>query len=580
MDSRPGVHGAGPLQTILSSSLRKLLLYRATKKADTLRGFRFSRCRLNARRSNARLPVARRCGEPHTERIYRGSQATFFLAARRDAKHFPMRHWKPVVLLLLLIAASLLVERLVVEAKKHRSPVLLPPRRNHAENRFNVLLIAMETTRRGHLSCYGYDRETTPNLDRLAADGLRFTHAEAVSNWTLPTHASMFSGLYPDSHGARFLSKDELPDPSLEQYEGRMVPACRTMAELLLEAGYRTGAVCGNPGYLDRRFQLDQGFEHYDARPGVPPNWYRPAEQITDEAIRWLKYGMQVEPERPFFLFLNYMDPHHPYNPPPEYVRRFAKHNDDELRPRREKYFRDLFVRVNQDGETLTEKQSALLVDRYDGEIAYTDHEIGRLIDWLRGWNLYQDTIIILTGDHGEALGEHGVRGHCFRLYEGELAVPMIVKLPHSEARGVRDEGVQHVDVLPTVLDRLGLPCPGEVQGQSMLDLKPRDLLAAKHLDYRMLGFPPPLGQNQWALYRGRMKYVQYADYPPELFDLENDPGEMVNLARKRPDEVRTLHHALDQLRQNIRPLGPFTPAVMPQNKKTAEKLRELGYAE
>lgn len=451
-------------------------------------------------------------------------------------------------------------------------------------NPYNVVLISLDTVRADHLSCYGYQRRTTPHLDELAEDGLRFRNCAATSNWTLPTHASMFTGLYPESHGARFYSPEEIGSGYEEEQEteGRLPEKCLTLAEILNTAGYRTGAIVANFGYLGHKFQLDQGFEHYDATRGQPPEWYRKADVITDEATRWL-HDQQFQ-SRPFFLCLNYMDPHHPYNPPPSTMSSLAPQYtlQDDLVPREESYFREIMVKTSLERKELPEGGWEWLTARYDGEIAFMDGEIGRLMDYLRSNDLYDETLIIVTADHGEGLGEHNTLGHCFRMHEPVLAVPLLVKLPLNSETGVRDERASHVDILPIVLDVLGIPSPAELPGRSLNQLKAepaRDVFATKHFDQKMATYLPPLNQKQSVLYRGPLKYIEYPAKEPELFDLLNDPQELVNLAKQKPELVRELASAMKRHQRNCPAVSNYEQAINTESSSDSLKaLRELGY--
>jgi arylsulfatase A-like enzyme len=464
----------------------------------------------------------------------------------------------------------------------------------------NVLLISLDTTRRDHLSCYGYARPTTPDLDALAADGMLFEKCIAVSNWTLPTHASMLCGLFPTSHGAHLLPIDE---PLTREGHPDLLPSgvlsdsCVTLAEVLQAAGYRTGAVVANTLYLQRAYGLDRGFDYYDDRCDCevcrPPQRpaaqrripYRRADEITDLALRWLKSDSQG---KNFFLWLNYLDPHDPFFPPAPYDTRFR----DEASRRVEQTFGGarnwevetawwggLRDRLLVTGERLPPEARSWLVSQYDGEIAFMDEQIGRLLNWLRSSGLYERTIIVVTGDHGENFGEHHLLDHNFQLYEPEVAVPLLVKLPFSRSAGARvQEGVQHTDLMPTVLEALSLPVPAVVQGRSLLrESETADLMVEAYINPEHARIAPRFNRIQWALYRGHYKYLEYSDGQRELYNLSVDPGELSDLAKKRPAVVEELAGALSQRRREIRPLGP--PQVATRLRPdTEQKLRDLGY--
>ena len=384
----------------------------------------------------------------------------------------------------------------------------------------NVLLISLDTTRRDHLSCYGYERPTTPNIDALANEGLLFTRAAAVSSWTLPTHVSMLTGLYPRTHGAHFMAQDEesaVPEFSL----GAMTPSCRTLAEVLDVAGFNTGAIVSNSYFLQPKLGLNRGFHHYDFTQAGEPLFYRPAEEITDAAVDWL--GKQANP---FFLFLNYMDPHAPYLPPEPYDRRFASFPEQgELRRSFAdwKAYTERTAQVKQGGKPLSEREAAYFRDQYDGELAYLDAEVGRLLDWLRDQDRFDDTLIVVTSDHGEAFGEHGVAGHGVTLYEHQLAIPLIVKPPGSANAERIDVRVSQVDIFPTVLEILGMEVPGDIQGASVLERHDRERFVEKR--------SKKTGQWEFAIYRDAKKV--YFKRPKgggsevELYDLSLDPAEV-----------------------------------------------------
>ena len=436
----------------------------------------------------------------------------------------------------------------------------------------NVLLISLDTTRRDHLSCYGYSRSTTPNLDALAERGLLFEHAVAVSSWTLPAHASMLTGLYPRTHGAHFMAEGEesaVPEFSL----GAMAPSCLTLAEILDDAGFRTGAIVANSYFLQPKLGLNQGFHHYDFEQAGAPLFYRPAEEITDAALEWLAHQSS-----PFFLFLNYMDPHAPYLPPAPHDRRFASLPDHESMRQRFgswKAYVERTARVKRGAEPLSAREASFFRDQYDGELAYVDAQVGRLFDGLRARGRFDDTLIVVTSDHGEAFGEHGVAGHGVTLYEHQLAIPLIVKPPGSDVAERVDSRVSQVDIMPTVLAILDMEIPAATQGTSVFDRRPRDRFVEKR--------SKKTGLWDVAVYRDAMKLLTREDESDprvELYDLDRDPEEIDDLSVADASTRQALEDSLRRWRTRIRPLARGSKPEVGFSESEQEALRALGYVD
>jgi arylsulfatase A-like enzyme len=388
----------------------------------------------------------------------------------------------------------------------------------------NVLLITLDTTRYDRLSFYGYSRKTSPNLDALAERSVVFERGVAASSWTLPSHASIFTGKFPSSHGADYDPEGPLrltaaiSGPSdWDQYRARgLSPEETTLAETLHGKGYRTGAVVGGP-WLKRVFGLDRGFEHYDDE-GIGDVNGRLASEVTAAALDYLE---SVD-GGPFFLFLNYFDPHGPYDAPAPF------------------------------GGTFGPEPS----DRYDEEILYMDHHVGRLFEGMKRLGVYDDTLIVVTADHGELLGEHGKMGHGATLYEEEIRVPFLVKHPGSAVPpGRRDEARHHVDVPRIVLEGSG--------GDSLLlsEVRPLPVMSAEG-SFR-------------ALYFGRRKLLWNSLGRHALFDLESDPGEERPLAAE--DETESAVAALERIVSSLPPPGVTGPPVT-LDDETRKALRSLGY--
>ena len=385
----------------------------------------------------------------------------------------------------------------------------------------NILLVTIDTLRADALGSYG-GHAATPNLDALAAHGARFTFAHAHAVVTLVSHTSILTGTYPYEHGIR------------DNTGYRLRPNEPTVATLLRPRGYATGAFVG--GFpLDRRFGLTPGFDVYDDRmtrsgaPGEPAERERPADAVVASALDWIG----AQPGK-WFAWVHVYDPHEPYQPPGEFATRFA-------------------------------------ANPYLGEVSWTDAALGPLFDRLRA--LPRPTLVVVTGDHGESLGEHGERTHSLFAYEPTLHVPLIVaeiRKDSNDTKGlVVDSPVRHVDLLPTILASAGEPAAGS--GTSLLQT-----INAGRGDERPSYFEAMSAAvtRGWAPLRGvlvgREKYI---DLPiVELYDLAADPTENANVARTHADRARVMVETLKQF--NVTP-----PArAQTETADTIERLRSLGY--
>src|SRR6478672_5183218 len=282
----------------------------------------------------------------------------------------------------------------------------------------NVVVITIDTLRADHVGCYGYKQIRTPNIDALAGDGARFERAYTAVPVTLPSHTVMFTGTYPMRSGMHDFAANKL---------GAGQP---TLASVLKEHGYTTGAVIGS-AVLDSRFGLNRGFDfyydHFDFNRLQESNleeMERPGNVVADQTLEWLGKNYQKQ----FFLWMHFYDPHHPYQPPEPFA---AEYRD---RP-------------------------------YDGEIAFADSQVGRLITFLKEKGLYTNTLIVLSGDHGESLGEHGEKTHGFFIYNATLHVPFMIHLPGTASPRTVPDLISLADLMPTVLQTLKMGTPSQVQG-------------------------------------------------------------------------------------------------------------------
>jgi arylsulfatase A-like enzyme/predicted Zn-dependent protease len=407
--------------------------------------------------------------------------------------------------------------------------------------RWNVLVVTLDTTRADYLGCYGRQSARTPHFDRLAAEGFLFEHAVSAAPITLPSHSTIFTGTYPPVHGVR--------DNGLFQLPGGVT----TLAEILKGEGYATAAAVGSYP-LSHEFGIAQGFDLYDDhitinaedpaghRKAAPKNLYfdeRSAVQVNDAILPWLREHL----DRPFFAWIHYWDAHHPHIPPEPYSQLYPQ-------------------------------------DLYQGEIAFVDNSFGTILRALDEGGALERTLIVIVGDHGEGRGEHFEDTHSMLAYDSTLHVPLILKVP-GMAGGRRIGGrVGTVDILPTLLDLLGIGRrPEEIQGRSFLSqMRAPDSAATGREVHYAEALSPRLSYG-WgelrALYRGNLKYIHGPR--PELFDLEADPRELQNLAPGRPTEAAQLKQDLEVFLAR-QPKHQADDAVKAQDAEVRQRLAALGY--
>ncbi len=419
----------------------------------------------------------------------------------------------------------------------------------------NIVVITLDTTRADHLGCYGYERDTSPRIDALAAESVVYERAISTSSWTLPAHASLFTGKFTTSHGAHYDPEGPLRlldaidgRPSWDSYRARgIAPTDRTLASSLREAGYATGAVVAGP-WMKKPFGLQTGFDWYDDEQ-ISSVAGRLATDVTDRALGWLESKRTA----PFFLFLNYYDPHTPYGAPGAYLTRYLPSDTNPA---------DLANRRPSEEE---------MIGLYDGEIAYMDEHLGRLFDRLKEWELYDDAWIIITADHGELLGEHGLQGHGKFLFQPELHIPFIVKYPAGMHAPRRESGyVQLVDVMPLVLHELGLELPDDIQG--VVPGRGTHPIVAE--TYPLEAISP---HGHWrALYEGDMKYAWNSAGKHLLFDLAKDPDELTNLTGPQAARAAELDASLRTYLDGLPRPDPTVAGEL--DEQTKEALKSLGY--
>jgi arylsulfatase A-like enzyme/Tfp pilus assembly protein PilF len=397
-------------------------------------------------------------------------------------------------------------------------------------DRLNLLLVTLDTTRADRIGAYGNANVETPAFDRLAREGVLFEQAVSVAPLTLPAHATLFTGKFPPEHGIRdnggfFLGEEQ-----------------ETLAEILKVRGYRTGGFV-SAFVLDSKWGVGQGFDTYfdsfdlgKAKHVSLGSIQRPANEVTDQVIPWIREAKGL----PFFAWLHLYDAHTPYRPPEPFATKYNRHP-------------------------------------YNGEIAFADSQMERVLEELDAQGLTDRTVIIVIGDHGEGLGDHGEAAHGFFIYNSVTHVPFVIRAPYSRTQGRRvADPVRQVDLLPTALDLLNLAPPPGIAGVSLTPL----MTGARELGLDAYSEAMyPLHHYGWsdlrALRSGRYKVI---DAPrPELYDIDRDPAEKTNIY----DERRALG---DRMIEQLRSMeGRFakTEASLPAgdvDPEARERLAALGY--
>jgi len=388
----------------------------------------------------------------------------------------------------------------------------------------NVLLVTIDTLRADHVGAYGSMGGMTPTLDRLAAEGLRFETTYAHVPLTLPSHTTIMTGAYPFTNGVR--------DNGSFRFDGGRP----TLASALHSAGYETAAFVG-AFPVDARFGLNAGFELYDDDYGSRPAGgelsvlERPAEQVLNPATRWIKGRKE-----PWFVWAHVYDPHDPYAPPEPYKSRYAS-------------------------------------DPYSGEIAYTDASIGTMLSALQSAGALAHTVIVVMSDHGESLGDHGERTHGLFAYDATLRVPLVIWAAPIIRPGVVTSPARLIDVMPTVLDLVGVTVPAALDGRSL-----RPFISGERVFEDAGSYFEALNANltrKWAPLVGIVQHgLKVIDLPiPELYDLAADPGEQVNRYASRQDLAKPLERVLDAMTA-----GGTKASPRAVDRETEQRLRSLGY--
>jgi uncharacterized sulfatase len=522
----------------------------------------------------------------------------------------------------------------------------------------DILLIVLDTLRADRLSCYGYPRPTSPHIDALAADSVLFEQAISPGQWTIPAHASMFTGEYPTTH-----MTTQIYDRHSEEQP--------TLAEVLQRAGYHTVGFCNNPllGVVENG--LDRGFDAFynyggtlperpdiiDSRPRragkllqrlsrvlrrgmasaqdifarsdlllrialhplIIPLWQRHINfkgntvQSMRDVVGYMRTRERREDERPLFTFVNLMETHLPFGPPPRFTHRFASYyrRDQEARDFMQEYNLEHYRWMIPLREPLGELEDRVINDLYDAEVAYTDHMLHRLFDYLNRPEVRENTMVIITSDHGEGLNNHHFVGHSLVAYDDLVHVPLIVRYPRLYPAGRRvSHPVSTRRIFHAALEAAGIETVhhGNEDTQSVpvnvADLSltnalnganpEEEILTEAYIPHTLLTLmknndPEAIDifrchDMRRAVYQDRHKLITVGDQPDEMFDVIADPGELENLLEREPERAQALNERLQQLvaeAESRRPANWEAHQLhLEEDEKLMERLRGLGYVE
>jgi arylsulfatase A-like enzyme len=443
----------------------------------------------------------------------------------------------------------------------------------------SVVLIVIDTLRADHLGASGYQKPTSPHLDDLAKRGVRFAGAHSTTSWTLPSVTSILTALYPASHG-------------VEHSLSVLGTEIGTLPESFQRAGYETVAISANPAFVTPQSGLGRGFGAFDVVPSPPPTdppspdqmvadatfkkFIRvpTADRVTDHALEWLEH--RSTGERPFFLYLHYFDPHAGYFPPPEYAERFGVARDEPLAGR----FQWALWRKHTTPDAATPEQLAVLQALYDGEIAFTDAEIGRFLTRLDAVNGTRPLLVVVTSDHGEELGDHHGLQHGQSLWEEVLHVPLIITGTGMTAGLVVSQPVSLVSLWSTLADLTGIQPPVRSEGPSLVPMirtpsSVKPVTVAADLE---LVFPGYRWVHTHALIQGRWKLLVAPSKITALHDLQNDPTEHDDVTSLEPGEADLLK-AMNRVRVRSVAMRAAVAKPAPElSEEQRERLKALGY--
>ena len=428
----------------------------------------------------------------------------------------------------------------------------------------NIILVGIDTCRQDHMSCFGYELDTTPNLKTLAQDCILFTNTISQSPWTLPSFASIFTSTYPSVHRARGKAEGDKFYP--------IIGSLNSGVEILSSSGFKTKAYINGP-YLAPAFGLSKGFDDYDYAHGSNAK-IRRSDETVNRALEWIKENSEEQ----FFLFLHFFDPHLNYDPPRRSLQRLMKLAGFEYSGTLKSPFSQL-KEVRNNELLLSEEDWKFIQLLYDAEISAVDESCGKLFRFLKANGLYDKSILVVLSDHGEEFLDHGGFEHGHTLYDELINIPLMIKMPSSIRAGeIISYQVRLIDIMPTLLEILDMDIPESFQGESLLRLIKKG--RANEI------WPAFSEETHWgdelkAVRESCYKFITNDSLDAfQLYNLCSDPGEKNDLANMEKEKAREMRKRIIRwMRSNLGRVRKMRgEQSVDLDKKTRENLRSLGY--
>jgi arylsulfatase A-like enzyme len=429
----------------------------------------------------------------------------------------------------------------------------------------NILLISIDSLRSDHLGSYGYFRDTSPNIDQVAAEGARFVTAIAPAPWTLPSHVTMLTGRHPAAHG---VSKEDR----------RLAEEIPTLAEVLQARGYATAGFVAGP-YLRSDYGYARGFDLYDeslVEDGKAAHTGTTSPQLIEKVIDWLAGEGSAPPPRPFFAFLHLWDVHYDFSPPPPFDTMFDPTYEGVVDG----------TEIGLLTPSIAKRDLEHVVALYDGEIRFTDQALGVLLAKLREVGLWENTVVVITADHGEEFFEHGKIGHLFHIFDEAIQVPLIVHYPPEIEPGlVLEEQVRLMDIAPTILGlveveskALGMPAGAPEQDRDLSPWLRGDLFAGRVP--QLVSFPENYGGGRVGVRMNEGKLIRHNRDYYELYNVRPEAGELEKETGKSPEVIAVLAELIEREAawNEWREEGEVTAPAMDMPESLQRQLEALGY--